>query len=157
MGQHAAQRHAVYFAAPLFSQAERQWNRDVAERLGQLLGCSVLLPQDFAVGEHPDDRRHFATLFRQCIEGVEQCHALVAILDGPDADSGTAFEMGYAHALGKPMVGVRTDFRELQEHGANLMLARSCACVVHLPAFAADTAAVATAICERLRPLMAIR
>ncbi len=147
-------RPTVYLAAPLFTQAERRWNRCLAEEIARLLPCTVILPQDFAVGEHPDDRRHFATLFRRCIEGVEQCDALVAILDGPDADSGTAFEMGYAHALAKPMVGVRTDFRDQQEQGTNLMLSRSCAAIVHLPAFGEDVSGVATAIRQKLKPLL---
>ena len=154
MTREATEPPTVYLAAPLFSQAERRWNRDLARLLERGLPCRVILPQDFAVAEHPEDRHHFATLFRRCLEGVERCDALVAILDGPDADSGTAFEMGYAHALGKPMVGVRTDFRDQQEHRTNLMLARSCAAIVHLPAFATELSALAAAICQELQPLL---
>ncbi|NOZ76649.1 MAG: nucleoside 2-deoxyribosyltransferase, partial [Euryarchaeota archaeon] len=38
-----------------------------------------------------------------------------------------AFECGLAHALGIPVVGLRTDFRRVGEHGAevNLMLSES--------------------------------
>jgi nucleoside 2-deoxyribosyltransferase len=36
---------------------------------------------------------------------------LLAVLDGVDIDSGTASEIGFAAALGKPIIGYRSDFR----------------------------------------------
>jgi nucleoside 2-deoxyribosyltransferase len=42
---------------------------------------------------------------------IDACDALLAILDGQDVDSGTAAEIGYAFAKGKPIVGYRGDFR----------------------------------------------
>jgi nucleoside 2-deoxyribosyltransferase len=36
---------------------------------------------------------------------------MIAVLDGPDVDSGTAAEIGYAFARGKLVVGYRGDFR----------------------------------------------
>jgi nucleoside 2-deoxyribosyltransferase len=36
---------------------------------------------------------------------------VVAILDGVDVDSGTAAEIGYAFAKGRPILGYRGDFR----------------------------------------------
>ena len=57
---------------------------------------------------------------------------LVAI-DGADPDSGTAFECGYAHALGTPILTVRTDFRRGgDDPGANvnLMLSQSASSFV---------------------------
>ncbi len=42
---------------------------------------------------------------------IGACDAVLAILDGPDVDSGTAAEIGYAFARGKPIVGYRGDFR----------------------------------------------
>lgn len=36
---------------------------------------------------------------------------MLAVLDGPDADSGTVAEIGYAFARGKKIVGYRGDFR----------------------------------------------
>jgi len=142
---------SIYLAAPLFSQAERQWNRQLAQRIEEETGCTVVLPQDFLGGKEPTGEDDLATLYRMCIEGVEECDAVVAVLDGPDADSGTAFEMGYARALAKPIVGVRTDFREHQDTGTNLMLARSCHSLVHEPSTAGDVAAVAQRVCKALR------
>ncbi len=45
------------------------------------------------------------------VAAIEKCPIVVAILDGPDVDSGTASEIGYAAALKKPIVGYRGDFR----------------------------------------------
>lgn len=43
--------------------------------------------------------------------------AVLAVLDGPDADSGTAAEVGWSAARGVPVVGWRSDFR-LADHEA---------------------------------------
>ena len=51
---------------------------------------------------------------------------VLARLDGPDADSGTAYEVGYAASKGIPVLGLRTDFRQLQSKGLNVMLAEGC-------------------------------
>ena len=36
---------------------------------------------------------------------------VVAVLNGPDVDSGTAWEIGYAYACKKPLLGIREDIR----------------------------------------------
>ena len=43
--------------------------------------------------------------------------AVLAVLDGPDVDSGTAAEIGWAAAHQTPVIGLRTDFR-LADHEA---------------------------------------
>jgi len=42
---------------------------------------------------------------------IRDAHGLFAALDGVDVDSGTAAEIGFAAALGKPILGYRGDFR----------------------------------------------
>ena len=44
-------------------------------------------------------------------QAIDECNAVLAVLDGPDVDSGTAAEIGYAFARGKPILGYRGDFR----------------------------------------------
>lgn len=51
-------------------------------------------------------------------ELLGHCDAVLAVLDGPDVDSGTAAEIGYAAALGTPVVGLRTDIRLSGENPA---------------------------------------
>ena len=148
---HAPDTMTVYLAAPLFSQAERRWNRQLAERLERSPAYTVILPQDFVGGEEATGQADLAALYRLCTEGVERCDAVVAVLDGADADSGTAFEMGYARALGKPIVGVRTDYRQPEERGTNLMLGRSCTAFVYVPSSNENVEVVANAVCQALR------
>lgn len=128
----------VYFAGPLFTQAELTWNRAVADRL-RVGGHEILLPQDDCAVCFPPHVPADATIdWRRvvdiCIEDIEKADALVAVLDGPDPDSGTCFEVGYAFKKGVPIIGVRTDLRpgEVVEKGMNAMLAMSCAHVVKL-------------------------
>jgi nucleoside 2-deoxyribosyltransferase len=49
---------------------------------------------------------------------IESCDLLLAILDGPDIDSGTACEIGYAFAKGKPILGYRSDYRMCADNEA---------------------------------------
>jgi nucleoside 2-deoxyribosyltransferase len=41
---------------------------------------------------------------------IEQSQVVVAVLDGPDVDSGTASEVGYAAALGKGSLATAATF-----------------------------------------------
>lgn len=120
---------AIYFAAPLFTHAERLWNAEVA-RLLRSKGYRVILPQEGAM-EMLAGKESFSahTLFKLAVESLEECNIVLAILDSPDPDSGTAWECGYATKLGRPIVGVRTDLRkggDDAERPVNLMLAQSC-------------------------------
>ncbi|MBI3571937.1 nucleoside 2-deoxyribosyltransferase [Candidatus Kaiserbacteria bacterium] len=44
-------------------------------------------------------------------EAIRAGTMMLAILDGPDVDSGTASEIGFAAGLVKPIIGYRGDFR----------------------------------------------
>jgi nucleoside 2-deoxyribosyltransferase len=98
----------------------------------------VLLPQETAAammqGGGPLDA---AAIFEANVRDIGRSDAVVAVLDGADPDSGTCWECGYACGTGRPVVGVRTDFRSAgDDPGApvNLMLSRSCAALILLPA-----------------------
>jgi len=62
---------------------------------------------------------------------------VVAIMDGPDPDSGTCWEVGYGYAKNKLIVLVRTDFRGSGEGNLlvpyNLMLTQSSHTRFELP------------------------
>ncbi len=49
---------------------------------------------------------------------IGECAAVFAVLDGADVDSGTAAEVGWAAALGRPIVGWRSDFRKGSDNEA---------------------------------------
>jgi nucleoside 2-deoxyribosyltransferase len=132
---------AVYFAAPLFTDAERAWNAGaVAALRRRLTGHEVLSPQEFcaAFDAGPGHGPDFARIYRACVEHLERAAAVLAVIDGPDPDSGTAWEAGFACARGIPVVALRTDWRPGEDGGGNCMLTRSCA---HLARTLDDAAA----------------
>ena len=146
----------IYLAGPLFSAAERIYNRALAELLTQELpGWTVILPQDYKYHNQFAARRWFKEVYAQCIAGVKEADLIVAILDGPSSDDGTAFEVGYAIALQKPVIGVRTDFRESQEHGLNLMLSQGCTAIINRPGFDENPSAMAKDIARKVRKVFA--
>ena len=71
-------------------------------------------------------------------------------MDGPDPDSGTCWEVGYAYGVRKPIVLVRTDFRDMAGKAGkyNPMMAQSATVRLDLPA--ASTTEVITAILDAL-------
>ena len=116
----------IYLAGPLgFSQVGRHFHTAVLVPLVRGLGFEVLDPWALteparldAVRAMPEGaaRRHaWRRLNHEMGAGnraaIDAADALVAVLDGPDVDSGTAAEIGYAFARGKPIVGYRGDFR----------------------------------------------
>ncbi len=135
----------LYFAGPLFSAAERDWNAALAGRL-RAAGHEVFLPQDQEKGKDA------AGIFATDVAGIDWADALVAIMDGPDPDSGTAWECGYAYGK-KPVVLVRTDFRAQTGSGApyNPMLTESA--TLRLDLGFADMDMVEAALLDALRSL----
>lgn len=119
----------VFIAGPLFSQAEREFNLKVDEHLRRH-GFETFLPQR-DVGKLDEllrkkGRRAYREIFERDLAGVEQADVVVAILDGADVDSGTAFEVGYAFAKGKPVIGLKTDMRVFaRDEELNNMLAQA--------------------------------
>ena len=68
-----------------------------------------------------------------CRDALDGCDVVVALLDGTQVDDGTAWEIGYAHARGKVVVGIRTDFRQAGDTRysvVNAMIEGSCKAIV---------------------------
>jgi len=129
----------IYLSAPLFTQEQRRWNRALARGLEErIAGARVILPQDYRVHSSFNKRSDFPHLFTSCVEGAREADVMVAVVDGPDVDSGTAFEMGIADERGIPIVGVRTDYRESQQKGVNLMIAGACTVLLREMSFGED-------------------
>ena len=96
----------LYFAGPLFTTPERTWNAEVAAAL-RAAGHEVFLPQEQEPGKDA------AGIFATDAGGIDWSEGLVAIMDGPDPDSGTCWEVGYAFGVRKWIVLVRTDMRAM--------------------------------------------
>lgn len=115
----------IYLAGPLgFSELGRLGQQALAS-LGRELGHDMVDP--FALAPHDEiariaglpsldaQRAAWRDLNRRIgetnVRAIDACDLLLAVLDGPDVDSGTAAEIGYAFARGKPILGYRGDFR----------------------------------------------
>jgi len=123
----------IYLAGPLFSPAQRGFLEGCARSFREV-GLECFLPHEQEAGLTTLSAR---TVFElDCKEGLEKANALVAWLDGPNVDDGTACEIGIYHGLlreGAPwrkgILGLVTDLRlerrrEVLEHGGlNLFLA----------------------------------
>jgi nucleoside 2-deoxyribosyltransferase len=147
----------IYLAGPLFSTAERSFNSELAKRLGDR-GHEVWLPQDLEQMTMTSRQ-----IFAKDVEGVDWAEAVVANMDGPDPDSGTCWECGYAYKK-KPVIIFRTDFRAEYRLGSdvpaagvqneapfNLMLTESATARIYLPMANVDR--VAESIDQALKEL----
>jgi len=124
----------IYFATALFSVAERDFALSVVNRI-ESLGCTVYYPWRDAGDEQlklkfsGDIEKVNAEIVRLNLIAVRCCRFLVAVVEGPDVDSGTAMEIGFAAALGKRIFCLRTDFRTQGETigPVNIMISRVAA------------------------------
>jgi nucleoside 2-deoxyribosyltransferase len=122
-------RYRVYLAAPLFSEAERAYNLVLRDLLEAHL-FDVYLPQEVGDTSHTRCQEEHRAIFAQHLLALRDADIVVAVIDGADADSGTCWEMGYAYALGRRIVALRTDFRVVGHHEqVNLMLEESAVVV----------------------------
>jgi nucleoside 2-deoxyribosyltransferase len=121
----------IYFAAPLFTQAERMWNRKLSEIIRRKRKeFKVFLPQEEGKKAIGDGAIDFKKIQQTCLKGINSSDVILAILDGSDSDSGTCFECGYAYSQGKKIIGLRTDVRGGEDQGLNAMLNQSCRSVI---------------------------
>jgi len=120
----------LYLAGPLFTLAERSFNAELARFL-ENQGFEVWLPQ-----EHEPRSDTARAIFEMDVKAIDWADMIVACMDGPDPDSGTAWECGYAFATGKPIVCYRTDFRvsgDSKSAPYNLMLSESATARFEVP------------------------
>ena len=130
----------LYLAGPLFTTPERDWNAALAARL-DAAGHEVFLPQ-----AHPAPETTAAAIFRKDLAGLDWAEGVVAIMDGPDPDSGTSWECGYAYATRKPVVLFRSDFRRSGDAGGmafNAMLIGAADVHIEIDLASVDVAAKA--------------
>jgi hypothetical protein len=117
----------VYFAGPLFSPYERSYIDDCSTRL-RAEGIEVFVPHENALASGDTSA---AAIFAKDWQGLSDADAIVAVLDGPMVDDGTACEIGIFYALmqadptKKGILGLLTDLRSTlghEGHGLNLFV-----------------------------------
>jgi len=112
----------VYIAGPLFTTAEQQFNFALKDELRSIKPhWDFFLPQYEVIYR---DGMSAQDLAKECMKGLIKSEILIAILDGSDVGSGTAFEIGFAYAQNIKIIGLRTDFRncgDVEGFGMNAM------------------------------------
>lgn len=111
----------IYLAAPVFSVSEREINKYIADGLEETGEYEVFLPQMVSPKKIENGYDMFP-IFKKCKSKIISSDIIVAIVDGPDVDSGVAWELGYAFANEKKSICVRTDIRKAEAGGVNTMV-----------------------------------
>ena len=107
----------VYFAGPLFNQAEKDFNLELTNVLEEY-GYEVFLPQrdgiEAALLEGKTEEELIEMIFS--LDAGEVCKAdiLFMNLDGRVPDEGACVELGIAYANGKRCYGFKTDTRSVE-------------------------------------------
>ena len=99
----------VYIAGPLFHPGER-WYLERIDCAARELGFQTYLPHRDG-GIKAATGQTTAEIFKSDICALESADLVVAVLNGPDVDSGTAWEMGHAYARCIPIIGIHEDVR----------------------------------------------
>jgi nucleoside 2-deoxyribosyltransferase len=112
----------LYFAAPLFSSAERTFNLALTEKL-ERAGLTVFLPQRDGA---ESDRKPYSAMskadrrqatFNLDRDKILESDVFLYVLDGRVPDEGAAFELGVAYAdkmlrtTSRLIIGLHTDAR----------------------------------------------
>ena len=102
----------IYIAGPL---CEKE-NRDFLEQIDKIckdLGFDTFLPHR-DVGLYGGDQTKIKSISERDLNEIKTCDLMIGVLNGIYVGAGTAWEMGYAQAIGKKVIGLKTD-REVRE------------------------------------------
>lgn len=126
----------LYIASPLgFTESGRLWQEQVLLPAFDGLECSIydpwVIPHEAKAildqaNSLPSSQERSSLLYKfnrlsgaHNVQALKDSSGMLAVLDGVDMDSGTAAEVGYMSAMGKPVVGLRTDFRFASDNEAD--------------------------------------
>ena len=113
----------AYIAGPLFNEGER-WFDEQIDTIAHEAGFTTFLPhRDGKEAKTYTDSDRITRIFLEDVAAIDEADVVIANLNGITTDDGTAWELGYAYAKGKHLVGIYTDWRLQFEHQTvNLML-----------------------------------
>lgn len=122
----------AYFAGPLFSASELEYNRHCQREFGRY-GIELMLPQDNGFGIDGDmmlsDRGYAEDTVKTVADAdlklLESCDILIFNMDGRVPDEGACFELGYAYGRHMRCYGLQTDVRRAEYGINNMMIERA--------------------------------
>jgi nucleoside 2-deoxyribosyltransferase len=117
----------IYIAGPLFSEAERHYNKYLTDFL-EHFGFETFLPQrdghklsDLLVNGTTKSAAMNKIFYRD-INELKKADVVIFVMDGRVPDEGACVEIGYAYALGKECIGLKTDPRTLMSDADNPLI-----------------------------------
>ena len=120
----------AYIAGPLFNEGER-WYVEQIDKIARDLGYDTFLPHRDGKELLPEIR-DINLIFELDRDEVDRSDLVIANLDGIAVDDGTAWEIGYAYAKGKHIIGVHKDMRHHSDgQFVNLMIQCALDTLVH--------------------------
>jgi len=108
----------IYFAGPLFTPSERRFIDECAAQL-RAAGFDVFVPHEHELAL--DGTVTAERIFAKDWSALAEANAVLAVLDGPVIDDGTACEIGIFYGLmrsdesKKGIVGLVTDMRATRD------------------------------------------
>jgi nucleoside 2-deoxyribosyltransferase len=117
----------AYIAAPLFCDAEKQFNLQVDAAVREL-GLDTYLPQRDGGEAAPlvrqglDEDTVRRRLYELDCAAIAECDVFVFILDGRVPDEGGCVELGMARARGAACFGLQTDSRRFGGTDSNNLM-----------------------------------
>lgn len=107
----------IYFAGPLFNEAEKRFNLCITELL-EKAGYAVFLPQRDGyeaaklAGYSPAEVCKM--IFSKDVSEIINCDIFFMVLDGCNPDPGACVELGIAFSNKKICYGIKTDVRAME-------------------------------------------
>lgn len=97
----------VYLASPFFNDEENKYYEEMIKILRDE-GHKVFVPKEHEIPNAWDlpNAVWGENVFAVDVLGIQKCDVVVVLNHGMYSDSGTAWECGYAYALGKDVVNV---------------------------------------------------
>lgn len=112
----------AYIAGPLFNDGER-WFDEQIEQIAAAAGYTTFLPHRDGQEGKIKSQDNLRAIFAEDSGAIDRADIVIANLNGITTDDGTAWELGYAYAKGKHLVGIYTDWRlQFKYQVVNLMI-----------------------------------
>jgi len=101
----------IYIAGPLCTKESREFLKEI-DKICKEFEFETFLPhRDAGLYEKKED---ILRISKKDKEMLHECNLLIGVLDGVCVGAGTTWEMGYMAALGKQVIGLKTD-RKVEE------------------------------------------
>ena len=115
----------VYLAGPFFNQNEIS-NIEYTEKELEKKGIEFFSPMRYGSKKEHGTHEWAHELFEMDRNEIKNADAVVALYYGSNGDTGTAWECGYASAIGKPVILIHVH----RNNDSNIMM--HCGCTTNI-------------------------